>query len=378
MMVQASKHIYLDHNATTPVLPEVALAFVEAMRQPTNASSIHASGRRARKLVEEARAAVRTLTGASEAYDVIFTASGTEANNLALQGFPPAVTRIVSAVEHVSVLKAVKDAILCPVDEKGIIRLDALRRLLENNAGKKALVSIQLANNETGIIQPVNEVADLVYSFHGYVHADTAQGFGKIPVSIQELNVDMLTISAHKFGGPLGAAALVAKKGLPLTSMLHGGGQELGFRAGTENAPAILGFGIAASLEPGYRMGMQKVQKLRDAMEDEILSTAPDALVVGKGQARLPNTSSIIMPGMHQETQLIAFDLDGLAVSAGSACSSGKVEVSHVLRAMQVPEELAPCAIRISLGPDTTKEDIAQCIHSWKKLYAKAKSKQAA
>jgi cysteine desulfurase len=368
--------IYLDYNATAPVRPEVAQAVAQAMQLPSNPSSVHGFGRAAHKIVEDARASVRTLVGASDAYHIIFTSSGTEANNLALQGFGKQVVRIVSAVEHASVLKAYGQSIVCPVDEKGIIRLDALRRLLEDNAGSKALVSVQLANNETGILQPIQEVAQLVYAHGGYVHCDTVQGFGKLPVDIQALNVDMLTVSAHKFGGALGAAALVVKKGVPLQAVTFGGGQEFGFRAGTENVPAIAGFGVAAALASQQVTAMAKIAALRDALEAEILSAASDAAIIGRDVARLPNTSSISMPGMHNETQLIAFDLENIAVSAGSACSSGKVEVSHVLRAMGVPAETASSVIRVSIGANTTENDVAAFIAAWKKIYTKANNKK--
>jgi len=362
-----NKNIYLDYNATVPLKEEVAEIMAEVAKLPYNPSSIHSFGREAKKLIEEARNEVAKFSGAENA-QVIFTSSGTEANNMAINGIKDISAVIVSSIEHVSVLKPAEDkkAFVIPVDENGVIRLDALRRILENVDGK-ALVSVMLANNETGVIQPIKEIAELVYRNGGYIHCDAAQALGKIKLNFNDLNVDMMTISAHKLGGPQGAAALIIKKGLVVAPFVKGGGQESGYRAGTENVAAIVGFGKAAELADEIK------PDLRDWLESEIKSYAPDAVIFGQNVARLPNTSYIAAGKMPSETQLIAFDLSGVAVSSGSACSSGKVSISHVLLAMGVSKEQAAMAIRVSLGKETTKEEISRFLEIWKKNYDKTK-----
>ncbi|NDF11262.1 MAG: cysteine desulfurase [Proteobacteria bacterium] len=372
-----NRTIFLDHNATTPLHADVAAVMQSLYGDPLNASSVHSYGRAAKKWIEGARANIGALVQASpSAHQVIFTSSGTEANNLAMNGLDEKFIPIVSAIEHVSVLKANKKAQILPVDANGVVRLDALRRMLENLQGEKALVSVMLANNETGVIQPVQQVAELVYAFGGFVHTDAAQAIGKIPVSIQDLNVDMMTISAHKFGGPQGAAALIIKKGVVLAAQLKGGGQELGYRAGTENVAAIAGFGKAAELVKESLARMHAVKALRDSAEAEL--KAAGATVFGAEVSRLPNTLSVAMPHMNSETQLIAFDLEGIAVSAGSACSSGKVETSHVLKAMQADAALVTNAIRVSLGAGTAPESVSAFVAQWKKLAEQSAKRKAA
>lgn len=366
-----NKTIYLDYNATTPVLPQVKKAVLAAMEQPFNPSSIHAYGREGRKIVENARKQLMDAVKADGA-QVIFTSSGTEANNLAITGCKAAATLVVSSIEHPSVLKIAEThkAWLIPVDERGVVSLTALEKMLAC-LEEKPLVSVMLANNETGVIQPVKEIAQLVYRHGGYMHCDASQALGKIPLDFTELNVDMMTLSAHKCGGALGAAALIIKKGMVLNPAQIGGGQESGYRAGTENVPAIAGFGVAASHAATVS------SELRDYLEREIATIAPDAIIFGKGAERLPNTSCIALPGMSGETQLIAFDLAGVAVSSGSACSSGKVGISHVLLAMGVDKTLAASAVRVSVGQGTTKEDIDAFLNVWKRNYDKQKTKAA-
>lgn len=367
--------IYLDYNATAPVRKPVAEAVYAALNVPHNASSIHTFGRSARQHITRARQSIAHAVGASNAYQVVFASSGTEANNMILRGMAD-TTPVVAATEHISVLKPAGEAAqLIPVDENGIICFDALETILSNTPGK-ALVSIMLANNETGVIQPIAEIAERVYAHGGYIHCDAAQAFGKIPIDIQALNVDALTISAHKCGGSQGAAALIIKKGLPLTALLVGGGQEANYRAGTENTAAIIGFGVAAAHIEENLDAASDIAVLRNLLEQEIIHYAPEATIYGTQAPRLPNTSNIMMPYMQNETQLIAFDLEGIAVSAGSACSSGKVGTSHVLRAMGAEEENARCAIRVSLGPETKRHEIERFLHVWKMLYDRAQAKQ--
>jgi cysteine desulfurase len=361
--------VYLDHNATSPVRPEAVAALTHALRQGGNASSVHGFGRAARGLVEAAREEVAALVGADPA-EVVFTASGTEANNQALRECGrPAV--IVSAIEHDSVLKARPDAIPAPVGAEGVVDLAALDMPL---AHKNAVVSVMLANNETGVIQPVAEAAALAHKHGALVHCDAVQAAGRIAIDIDALGVDYLTLSAHKIGGVPGAGALIARNGAPLAALVRGGGQERGMRAGTENVPAIAAFGVAARLA---REPLTHLAALRDEMEDRLLAICPEARIFGRNAKRLPNTTQIAMPGVAAETQVIALDLDGVAVSAGSACSSGRVETPRVLTAMGVEEATAKCAIRISLGWNSTAEDVDRLVAAWGALYERTARKAA-
>lgn len=357
--------IYLDHNATTLLKPEVLRHMAEVMQAPYNPASIHTMGREAAKRLEEARQIIASTLGARHAR-VIFTSSGTEANNLALKGLE-GYKKAVSAAEHVSVLAAAEGAEILPVENTGILDLIALENFCKAHEGQNFLVSVMWANNETGVIQPVREIANIIHRYNGLFHSDASQAVGKIPVDMLESGVDMLTISGHKMGGPQGAAALVITKCVPLKAQTVGGGQESGFRAGTHNMAAIIGFGVAVE----YIDSMAHVAILRDEMEAVL--QAQGAIVIGKESPRLPNTSCIVMPGVKAETQLIHCDLNDIAISAGSACSSGKVGRSHVLQAMDVPEELASCAIRVSLGADTTQKEADVFVAVWKGLYEKNK-----
>ncbi|MBL8893514.1 MAG: cysteine desulfurase, partial [Rhizobiales bacterium] len=299
---------------------------------------------------------------------VVFTSGGSEANNLALRGAK--VERLlVSAIEHPSVLEAArasgKTVQIIPVTPAGIIDLEMLEAALP---GAPALVSIMLANNETGIIQPVREVVALAARHGALVHCDAVQALGKIPVNFGLLGADLLTVSAHKLGGPLGCGALVVRDGLPLASLIHGGAQELRRRAGTENVPAIAGFAAVLQQKP------QNIKALRDDLE----SLLEGAVVIGKDVDRLPNTTCFARPDMLAETLLMAFDLEGIAVSSGSACSSGKVSKSHVLAAMGVAPEIAAGAIRVSLGWNTTSEDIERFAAVWRRILARHQAKAAA
>ncbi|MCB2081584.1 MAG: cysteine desulfurase [Rickettsiales bacterium] len=369
---------YLDYNATSPLLPEVQQAMVAVLAEASNASSVHAYGRTARGRLETAREQILQGIGA-EGYGLVFTSGGTEANHLALRGLDvPELVTVTSAVEHPSIIQNAKAAITLPVDGNGVVKLDVLETLLQKLEGKKALVSVMLANNETGVIQPVPEIAALVYQHGGYVHTDASQAIGRIPVDITALNVDMVTVSPHKFGGPLGTGALIYKKGLPLRASQHGGGQESNLRAGTENVPAIVGFAAAVQALADY----PQTSTVRDAIEEAVLCAFPDVRVIGANVPRLPNTSCVLIPGVSGETQVIALDLEGFAVSSGSACTSGKVEASHVLQAMGVPPEDARCAIRISTSWQTQPEEVERFTDAWiaviKRIRNKAAGKAAA
>lgn len=375
--METKEKIYLDYNATSPVGKKVAEVMAGIMAQPLNASSVHNYGREAKKHIEDARRKIAKIAGV-EGAQVIFTGSGTEANNLAIKGFRDANTVEVSTIEHASVIKAAEDKkpTYIPVDKNGVVRLDALEGILKHTSGK-VLVSVMLANNETGVIQPIKEVVKLVLAHGGFVHTDAVQAFGRIPVDFNDLNVDMMTISAHKIGGPQGIGALIIKKGLHLSPQILGGGQESGYRAGTHNVAAIVGFAAAAVYNSRLEGGNYS-SHLRDYMEKKLKSIAQDITIFGEDVARIPNTSCIVMPGMKAETQLINFDLEGIAVSAGSACSSGKVEASHVLLAMGVDKEKAATAIRVSVGPETTREEIDRFVEVWKRQYERADIREAA
>jgi cysteine desulfurase len=355
-----TRETYLDWNATAPLRPEAAAAMADALALGGNPSSVHRRGRVARRLVEESREAVAALCGASPD-GVVFTSGGTEANQLALRGAGRERV-LVSAVEHSSVLDAVPDAERVPVDGDGLVDPDALGAFLAADA-RPALVSVMLANNETGVIQPIAELAAIAHAHGALFHCDAVQGAGKMPLSLAALGADFLTLSAHKIGGPAGTGALVMAPGVEVTPLLRGGGQERNRRAGTENLAGIAGFAAAArACDPAE---YEHVRALRDGLEAAL---PPDAVVVGAAALRLPNTSAIAMPGVLAETQVIALDLDGVMVSAGAACSSGKVGPSHVLAAMGLPPDIANCTIRMSLGWSTTEADIAHFLDAWTAL----------
>jgi len=351
----AAAYTYLDHNATSLMRPVALDAMVEALKAGGNPSSVHRSGRAARARIDKARKQVAALVGALPG-EVVFTSGGTEANNLALRGHKRVM---VSAIEHDSVLKAVPDAARIPVDGNGVIDLAALERML---ADRPALVSVMVANNETGVIQPVGEVVRLARAAGALVHCDAVQAAGKVPVYLHGLGVDYLSLSAHKLGGPTGVGALIVRDGAPFATDRVGGGQESNRRAGTENVAGITGFGAAAEAS---RDGLD-VAPLRDRIEASL-----PGKVYGASALRLPNTTCISMPGVKAETQVMALDLAGVAVSAGSACSSGKVTRSAVLTAMGVEPAEAETAIRISCGWNTVFEDIDRLIAAWKGLYTR-------
>lgn len=354
--------VYLDHNATSPLRPEAFDAMADALRAGGNPSSVHRVGRVARARIEAARRQVAELVGALPA-EVVFTSGGTEANNLALSGSRRR-RMLVSAVEHDSVLKAATSMELVPVDRNGVVDLAALDLMLRKSR-EPALISVMFANNETGVLQPIAEVVRLAAKAGALVHCDAVQGAGKVPLDLHGLGVDYLSLSAHKLGGPAGAGALVVRSGAPLVADRLGGGQELNRRAGTENVAGIAGFGAAAA---AVRTGLD-VAELRDRMERALLAIAPTAAVFGGEVPRLPNTSCVSMPGVKADTQVMALDLAGICVSAGAACSSGKVTRSPVLLAMQVEAAVADTALRISLGWNSQAGDIERLIDAWRDLY---------
>lgn len=362
--------VYLDYNATSPIRESVIEAVSGAMLTVGNPSSVHAAGRAARGMVEDARTKVAALIGA-RARDVVFTASGTEASNTVIRGVG-AKSLLISAIEHECGVAAGKlsglPTTVLPVSDAGQLDMGALRQALET-AERPALVSVMLANNEMGAIQDIAVISAIAKEYGAMVHTDAVQAAGKMNLDFKALGVDYLTLSAHKIGGPQGVGAIVLGPTAPLKALIAGGGQELSRRSGTENVAGIVGFGIAA-MEAMVGVGdMDRLQGLRDKLEKAVKSQANEAIIVGEGGTRLPNTSCIIMPGVKGETQVMHFDLNGICVSSGSACSSGKVKVSQVLTALGFAPERAEASIRVSLGYGTRDEDIDQFIAAWKSIY---------
>ena len=379
---------YLDHNATSPLRASARAAMLAALEAGGNASSVHGPGRKARAMVDGARDNVARLMG-TDASAVIFTSGGSEANCLALKGTiagalaaEDRITRLfVSAIEHESV-RATAAALAetvpglkvstIPATSDGLLDLNAFRLQLMQGKGR-ALVSVMAASNETGVIQDLAAISRILDTDGGegaLLHVDAVQAAGRIALSFADLDADYLTLSAHKLGGPQGAGALLVKDDAPLAPLIHGGGQESGRRAGTENVAAIAGFGAAArdacDLGDATRLAV-----LRDRFEGELMHLAPDTVIFGKRATRLPNTSNFAVPGLSAETALIALDLDGVAISSGSACSSGKVKPSHVLAAMGVDETLARCGLRVSFGWSSRDDDVDALIAGLRRLIAR-------
>jgi len=370
------KRAYLDWNATTPLRAEARDAMTAAFDVSGNPSSVHSEGRAARRLIEDARAVVAGAVG-GDVRNVVFTSGGTEANALALTpglrlgSGEPVQRLIVSAIEHPSVLaggRFERGVIeVAPVLPSGVIDLTRLAALLTGRP--PALVSVMLANNETGAIQPIPEVAALVHETGGLLHVDAVQALSKMQFNIKVLGADILTVSAHKIGGPKGVGALIVADGLyGLEAQLRGGGQEQGRRAGTENVVGIAGFGAALSAAMTSADANAVRMKVLQARLETGLRSHPGAVVFSDRVSRLPNTTLVSAPGMKAEIAVIGFDLEGVAVSSGSACSSGKVQPSHVLQAMKADPALIVGAIRLSLGWDSTEADIDRCLEAWRKL----------
>ena len=370
-----AERAYFDWNATAPLRPEAKAAVVASLALTGNASSVHAEGRAARQAIEAARQNVAALVGA-EAKNVTFTSGATEANMLALTPSLEVGGRkalrdklFLSAIEHPSVRSrgrfpagSVEEL---KVTNEGLLDLHALRSALAR--AERPLVSVMLANNETGVIQPIAEIAQIVHETNGILHVDAVQGAGRIDCDIATLGADLLSVSSHKLGGPQGIGALIRRGDVHIADpLIRGGGQERSLRAGTENVAAIAGFGAAAVAANAARQAdTLRMAALRDTLEARIKASTPQAVVFGANAPRLPNTSLISVPGIKAETAIIAFDLNGLAVSSGAACSSGRVQASHVLAAMGVDTDLARGAVRISLGWTTTESDVETLLTAW-------------
>jgi len=376
----SSGRVYLDHNATSPLRPEVALAMARALELPGNPSSVHAEGREARAAIEAARDQVAALVGA-RAKNVTFTSGGTEASNMVLSptfrrlGGAGCRTLILGATEHPCGLYGHRfgsDQVeIAPVDSNGRADLTWVEERLSRADAGEVLMSLQLANNETGIVQDIAEVARIVHAKAGLLHVDAVQAAAKLPIDIASLGADAVTLSAHKIGGPKGAGAVIlASDQLEIADrLIRGGGQERGNRAGTENVAAIAGFGEAALIVAANLDGeAARLRSLRDRAERELRKAAPETIIIGERSERLPNTLAFAIPGLKAETALIAFDLQGIALSSGSACSSGKVKRSHVLEAMGVDPSVADGVLRVSLGWTSTEEHLHRFAEACEKV----------
>lgn len=374
--------VYFDYNATTPLAQEVIDAVARATRETFgNASSVHHFGQQAKAAMDDARSAVAALVHADPS-EIVFTSGGTEADNFAIRGAAEALEAtgrrhlIASAIEHEAVLNTLKAlarrgwrTTLVPVDESGIVSPDRLREALADDT---ALVSIMHANNEIGTIQPIAELAVIAHGRGALLHTDAVQSAGKIPVDARALGVDLLSLSAHKFNGPKGAGALWIKRGTRMQPMVTGGKHERNRRAGTENVPAIAGLGVAAQLAAGKLAAESlRAAALRDRLEAGILSAVPGTVVNGARGSRVPNTTNISFDRVEAESLLIALDLEGIAVSTGSACSSGTLEPSHVLRAMGLPTHRTQNSLRFSLGMFSTADEVDRVIEVLPRLVEK-------
>ena len=384
-MVKSIMRIYFDHNATTPVDPAVAETITRVMTgEFGNASSVHHFGQRAKAIIDDARSSVATLIG-GEPSEVVFTSGGTESDNFALRGVAEALEPtgrrhlIASSIEHEAVLVTLRAlarrgwrTTLLPVGQTGIVDPQALTDAIADDT---AIVSVMHANNEIGTVQPVAELARIAHGRGALFHTDAVQSIGKVSIDVKALGVDLLSLSAHKFNGPKGTGALWIKRGARVTAILTGGKHERNRRAGTENVPAIAGLGMAAQLAQkklsaeGARLGA-----LRNRLEEAILASVPGTAVNGSREPRVPNTTNISFDAVEAESLLIALDLEGVAVSTGSACSSGTLEPSHVLRAMGLPSPRTQNSIRMSLGAGNTDAEVDFVVSKLPPIVAKLRS----
>ena len=380
---------YLDWNATAPLLPEAAEAVTRALALSGNPSSIHAEGRAARGAVEKAREQVAALVNAPPRR-VVFTSGGSEANAFALTpsiglgDSVPTTRLLMSATEHACVREGRRfeagSVGILPVDAQGVVDLHALRALLAQGGAGRTLVSVHAANNETGVVQPIAEIALICRQADALLHVDAVQAAGKIAIDMSTLGADVLTLSAHKLGGPKGVgAAVFGSDRIEIRDrLIAGGGQERGARAGTENVPGIVGFGVAAELAARTLADAARwMAALRDELEAGLLRLAPDTVVFGAGAVRLPNTSCFATPGISAEKALIFMDLTGVSLSSGSACSSGKVRASHVLAAMGAAPILMAGALRASFGRSSTQDNVRHCLSAYAQLLAASPGRKA-
>jgi len=380
MMQRRTTRAYLDFNATAPLRPEAMAAMGAAMEVFGNPSSVHDEGRRARGLVESARETVAAMVGA-ETSEVVFTSGATEANAAVMAAGWDAI--VMAGIEHDSVLAPARAAgaeiVDLKVSSSGTADLALLEAVLAATAGRgrKTLLTLQVANNETGVIQPVAAAAALARGHGATVHTDAVQAVGRLPVALRTLDVDLLSFTAHKLGGPKGVGALVVRDGTRLPPFIVGGGQERRRRAGTENVIGVAGFAAAAEAARRDLDRADRLAALRDRLESEVLRLTPQAVIVGSGAPRLPNTTCLAWPGQSAETLVIKLDLAGIAASAGAACSSGKVGASAVLTAMGLGGELARSAIRLSFGWRSSEADLESFLSAWQGIATAIASRRA-
>ncbi|MEI9900262.1 MAG: cysteine desulfurase family protein [Hyphomicrobium sp.] len=370
-----AQRTYLDHNASTPLRPAARAAMLGALELTGNPSSVHAEGRAVRAIIETAREQVAALIGARPS-EVVFTSGATEANNTVMAAGWQAIC--VSAIEHDSVLAPARAAgakvIALPASKDGVVELDAVAKQLAHAAegGVRVLISVMMANNETGVVQPLAEAASLARELGLSLHVDAVQGPGRLAVNFAELGADTLTFSAHKLGGPRGIGALVIRDGASLPALIKGGGQERRRRGGTENVAGIAGFGAACAEVARDSGAAARIAVLRDRLEAGVMAATPNAVIIGRNAARIGNTSCIAVPGKLSETLVIRLDLEGIAVSSGAACNSGKVGANTVIAAMGLGEDIARSSVRVSLGPETVEADVAAFLAAWEKVAARA------
>jgi len=365
------KTIYLDHNATTALKPLVRNLIEDNLDFCGNASSIHKIGREAKKKIEQAREEIAGLVNAPPRSSIVFTSGASEANNMLLKGCD-CERIIISETEHSSVINSLENKELIAVDSNGIIKLDELSKKLESK-NCPTLISVMMVNNETGVIQPIKKIVEIAKKHGALVHTDAVQAAGRIPIDIKNIGVDFLTLSSHKIGGPQGAGCLVISGCFPIKPLINGGGQEKNLRAGTENILSIMGFGKAASLAAESIDEYKKLAKLRNKIENTLKEINPDIKFWGEDSPRVANTTMFSVPKISGETQLIALDLEDIYISNGSACSSGTVKASHVLKAMGASDNQASSALRISLGWNSTEKDVEYFLDEWIDIYNRIK-----
>ncbi len=365
---QKKTSAYLDYNATSPIRPQVLAAMAGLEGVPLNPSSPHTLGKKAKQLVQQARTNVKTAVGGLEA-DLYFTSGGTEANSLVLNNEWDHI--FCSATEHASIYQHPQTTKI-PVLKNGIVDLEVLKKCLDQTKGKRVLVSVHWANNETGIIQPLQEIVEIAHHYKAYIHTDGVQVFGRIPLSFDEMGLDFLSISSHKVGGSQGSGAVVCRKGLSIAPIFHGGAQENKVRPGTENVRAIVGFGEAVKWFDFDRMMVleKHFRELEDKLSCFFSQLGHAFFVIGAEQKRLPQTSCLGVRGGSNQSQLICLDLKGVSASIGSACSSGAIKPSHVLCNMGVQEEERKSSIRISAGWHTTEEELLLFYDVWTAFWA--------
>jgi len=363
--------IYFDHNSTTPLSDRAKQAMLEFMNaEPTNASSIHSFGRKAKMVLEDGRKLIAGNMSADKNYNLLFCASGTEANNLVLKNFYQDQI-FISNIEHVSVLDHIK---YCPsiktinVDLHGKLDLEHLEDSLKKAGKERILLSVIYANNEPGVLQEMSAITSLAKQYGAFVHSDFSQVPGKLQCNLDETDLDFVTISAHKFGGPIGIAGLLYKKNLHLIPQIIGGGQEKGLRSGTENILGVVGM-AAASYNENIKKDIELIGDLRQYLESKIKAICPQVKIASQKAPRLCNTSMIVMPNIESQLQIVSFDLKGVAVSSGSACSSGKIGYSHVLQALGFSQQDSRCAIRVSLASSNSRDEVDFFCQVWQEIF---------